>query len=282
MLLTERKLISDLMLQKIKKYSIAALIVIISTIGTYQYVQKRSYEKKIAELYNDLAKEKDTVEVQKNLYKKATMQIEDMDQLIKSLKGENDTDKKALVALRAEIKKLNEELLTANRLIIKWKKAYEAEAAAHQSTDTGTDPDDQSDDRIRIDFDHDFGYIGVNGYTLTNPAYAWVSVKQNKPLYLTVAVTQSKDKSWSTYVTSSEENLQVDVILSAVNPYIFNKKWYEKISLDVSIDFASSLDAYAGVSYPFGPITMSGGIWGNQDDVSPYLGMSYSWKPFER
>jgi hypothetical protein len=144
--------------------------------------------------------------------------------------------------------------------------------------------------RDRIDFNKDFGMIGVKGYTITNPPEAWVSVKQLRPLKITVAVTQDKDRQWHTYATSSDENTAVDIALSAVNPYILEPKWYEKIQLGLSLaggsgtggfGFLAGIDAtYKIKQFDVGPavfVTLGAGT-----AVTPFFGAKFNWRPFER
>jgi len=283
---TQYALVKTIMLDKIKKYSILGLVVLVMAMGVYFYIQKRSYQNTIVNLHNEIALSSETVEVQKGLYKKATAQIDNLEDSLKAIEALHESDEVVVKALRKEIKDRDEKILAVNRLAAKWKSAYEAEANAHQEDLPPPDHDDTTvppaPGRTKITFDKDFGYIGVSGYTLSNPAYAWVKVEQNRPLYLTLAITQSKDKRWSTYVTSSEENVEVDISVSAVNPYILDRRWYEDISVDFGVDFYDSIIASAGASYPIGPIYLSAGVWGNDADVGPYVSLGYSWNPFAR
>lgn len=267
-----------------KKYIFLAAVVLI--LGVIVYWKKREYDNKLVELYNQLAEKDKTTEVFKNAYEKKALEVKDLSDLLKVAEAENARDKEALEKLRKEIDKRDAEILAINRLVVYWKSAYEAEAAANQSEEPpppdsppGTPP------RVRVDFEKDFGYIGVRGHTLTNPAYAWVKVQQNRPLYLTIAVTQEKDKSWRTTAVSSEENVAIDVKLAGVNPYLFKDKWYEKLMIDVGGGYANSNGfAWLGLGYPIGPVTVSSGLWADTftKDVGWYGMLNYQFKPFKR
>lgn len=273
------------MLTKLKKYFFVFLVGCSIIFGLYMYIKNRQYRNEIADLYNKVTRQAETIEVQKNVYEKKSLEVDDLNSILESLKKDNDLDKDTITKLQKELEKRQSELLAANRLALKWKKAYEAEVEANQTEDPGKDPDDPGDDRIKISFEKDFGYIGVNGYTLTNPPIAWISVKQNRPLFLTMALSQNKDGHWSTLVTSSEDNVEVDVEVSAVNPFVLAKKWYEKLSVDTGIKLKTSgLTPKLGISYPFGPINVSGGLQGDTVDKSVgwYVGLGYLWRPFER
>jgi hypothetical protein len=273
------------MLAKLKKFMMTFLVIIIMTMGVVMYMQKRNHDKDVVKLHNKIAMQSKTVEVHKNAYEKATVELDDLESVLRTFEAGKGLDAKTIKDLRKLIKKRNEEILSTNRLALKWKKAYEAEAEANQ-TEEPTDPDDPtSPTRTKVSFEKDFGYLGVNGYTLTNPAYAWVKINQNRPLLLTMTVTQARDGHWSTYVTSSEDNVAADVKLSAVNPYLFKEKWYEKLSLDFGMDLnPSGIYPYAGLSYPIGPVYISGGLWGDtpSQDIGYYSTINYSWNPFAR
>jgi len=274
--------VTKIVLDKIKKYAIVGLVALVMVAGVYFYIQKRSYQNTIIDLHNEIALSSETVEVQKGLYKKATAQIDNLEDSLKAIEALHESDETIIKALRKEIKNRDEKILAVNRVAAKWKSAYEAEAAAHQEEIPPNPEDPTIPGRTKIIFDKDFGYIGVSGYTLSNPAYAWVKVQQNRPLYLTLAITQSKDKRWNTYVTSSEDNVEVDINVSVVNPYILDRKWYEDISIDLGVDFYDSVIASVGASYPIGPIYLSTGLWGNDSDIGPYFSFGYSWNPFAR
>jgi len=273
------------MLEKIKKYFVFGLIGLILVLAFFIFYQKRSYENQLVDLYNEIALNSETIEIHKNAYEKKTIEVKNLEDVLRSFKEQNGLDKQTIDDLMKRISKLKEEVLAANRLAVKWKEAYEAEANAHQSEDP-VDPDSGSDlVRTRVAFDKDFGYIGVEGYTLTNPAYAWVKVQQNRPLFLTMTITQGRDKRWKTYVTSSEDNVAVDVTLSAVNPFILKEKWYEKLTLNMGMDVNSAIiSPYAGLSYPIGHFNVSGGAWfdPNAKNVGWYSTLNYSWAPFKR
>jgi len=273
------------MLKKLQKYIVVILVVSIIAMGLTMWVQQRIHRKQIVELHNDIAMSTKTVEIHKNAFEKKSVELENLEDVLKTFEAEGEHDAETIKKLRKQIKKRDEEILVASRVSATWKKAYEAAINAKETTLPGDDPDDPTDDRVRVDFDNDFGYITVEGFTLTNPPHAWVSIKQKRPLLLTLSVTQARDGHWTTYVTSSEDNVDLDVKLSGVNPFIFKERWYEKISLDFGMDIHSvGIIPYVGLSYPVGPVYLSGGVWADSDTSSLgwYTTINYSWSPFSR
>ncbi len=273
-------------MQTVKKYAVVALVVVLAGLGVRAWMQQRLAEQKIISLHNELAAKSETIEIQKGMYEKLTYQSKDLEDALRAMEKNATTDKELIAALRKEIDKRDEEIVSAHRIALRWKKDYEALVAANQADET--DPE-TGVVRTRVTFDNDFGYIGVSGYTLTNPAEAWMRVRQNRPLYLTVALTQTKDRRWKTYVTSSEENVAVDVEVAAVNPYIFKERWYEKISIDVGANalglgqtMTGEMVGFAGLSVPIGPVDITAGAHVGTVGFGPFLSLKYGWKPFKR
>jgi hypothetical protein len=249
--------------------------------------QSHQHQVAVTQLQNELATRDKTIEVQKNLYTKLTVQTKD-------IQGTLDQRDKEVKLLEEQIKKQGQELLNASSLVVSWKKAYEGLAKA---TQTHVDPDPKNPPtnpveivkgREKVDFHQDFGYIGVDGWTLTNPPQAWVRVKQNRPLRLTLALSQDKDKAWHTYTTSSEENIGVDIAVTSVNPYLLQPKWYEKIGIAVDLGAGtnqSGIGALVGVglNYQFMQFTLGPHVWlGINNTVDKYYGLSFEWRPFQR
>lgn len=270
------KIVRMKVLDNIKKYSKLLLLGSLVVFCLFLLYKKNAYENEIAALHTKLSIQYDTIEIHKNLYRKSSVELENLDSLLKSMEKESARDKQAIDKLREEIKKRDEKIASVNRVALTWKKRYEDFVDARQDEVDG--PDNK---RIKVSFEKNFGYIGVEGWTLTDPPEAWVSIFQNRPLKLTLAMTQNKDGNWTTVVASSEDNINVDVEISAVNSYIARKKWYEKISLDLGLDVQNTVYPFAGVSYPFeNGITLSGGVWGDWNVNGYYTTFSYSWRPF--
>lgn len=273
---------SDIKTQ-LTRYLILGLMLAVVVMGLGAAWYKHAYDKRITQLQNEMAAKDKTIEVQKGLYTKLTIQSEN----VKSFLDQKDQQVKAL---EEQIKKQKQDLLSASTVVASWKKAYEGLAKA---TQTEVPPDPAKPElggktRQKVDFHQDFGYIGVDGWTLTNPAQAWVRVKQNRPLKLTLAISQDKDKVWHTYATSSEENVGVDIQVTAVNPFLLRPKWYEKIGVAIDLGMGTNrggLGALVGVglNYQIKQFTIGPHVWlGINDIVDKYYGVAFQWRPFQR
>lgn len=237
-------------------------------------VLDNSHKQEIISLKNEIAKRDVTIEVQKDVYTKLSMSNNDLKTALDQTDKENQ-------ALLNELHDRKAEILTAQTLIVKWKKAYEAEVAGHQTEVTTP----EGIVRKQVDFKKDFGYLVVEGNTLTDPPEAHVKVTQGRPLKFSVVMTQDKDQSWRGYATSSDENMAVDLAVSAVNPYLLAPKWYEKVGVSADLAAGSGFLVGVGVSYKIGKITIGPHGWGVLNwNLQPagYVGVSVGITPFER
>lgn len=264
-------------LQKISAIVAASVVVVL--LGVIEY-QRRIHSAELRGLRNQVASRDQTVEIKDGLYRRATLEVENLTALL-------ETSRKEVSSLKDELAGDRQKLLTVTELAVKWKRAYEAEASAHQEdlppvvAPSGSDTE-SSAVRKKVTFARDFGYIGVDGYTLTDPAYAWVRVVQKRPLVLTLALSQGDDGKWSTYVTSSEKDVGVDVRLSAVNPKLLSQKWYEKIGVQGTVAVGPGLVSAVGVTYRLGSLQL-GPVAAYSPSISGAMyGVSVTWHPFSR
>jgi hypothetical protein len=228
-----------------------------------------SYKKQIINLQNEVAKRDQTIEVSKDVFTRLTAISDTALNQLDASKAEN-------AALQKQLKDTKAQVLSAQAVAIKWKKAYEASVKGTQTEEAG---------RKKVSFNKDFGYIIAEGWTLTDPPEAFIRVKQGRPLKLSLVMTQSPDKSWRSYVTSSEENIGVDIEVSSVNPYILEANWYEKIGLHADVGVGNGLLIGVGASYKIGKFTIGPTAWGAINwDLQPkgYLGATFGWNPFQR
>lgn len=266
---------------KIKLYGLLGVIALLLVVVGWASVGKWQTDKELVRLRNESASKDQTIEVQKGLYTKLTLESGNLKSLL-------DTKDQQIKDLVAQVKQGKEDLLAANQLVIRWKKAYEGAANAHQDPVPPVTPGQPGRDRVT--FDKDFGMIGVKGYTLTNPPEAWVSVNQLRPLKITVAISQDKSMQWHTYATSSDENTAVDIALTAVNPYILEPKWYEKIQLGASLAGGTGTGGFGvllGVdaTYKISKFDVGPAVFvslGAGTTITPFFGAKFNWRPFER
>ena len=257
------------------KYVAIALFVVILALLTYGGITKWTYDRTITQLQNDIATRDQTIETHAGVYEKLALETS-------SLKALLDQKSTEVASLTKDLDARGEDLLTANNLVLHWKQKYEATGDGGQVIVHG-DPGEP--DRIKVDFTKDFGYIQVDGFTMTSPPEYWVSVTNKRPLKLTLVVGQLKNGSWKADVTSSEDNVGVDIAVAAVNPSIFDERWYEKIGIDLDLGAGGTgfLGA-VGAKYEFGKFELGPKVWLNVggSGVNTFYGGAITWHPFHR
>lgn len=258
----------------VKKYVLFGLMLAICGAIIWGAIKKHNYEKQILQLQNTIASNSKTVEDQKGLYEKLTIQTGDL----KSLLNAKDTQ---IQELNNQVKQDKDQLVSVTTSVVTWKKAYEGLANAKETTVPPTGTNTAS--RERVDFDAKFGYIEASGYTLTGPPEAYVKVQQNRPLKLTVALAQNKDKTWKTYATSSEENVSVDIAVAGVNPLVLEPRWYEGLDVNAQLGAGAGVLAGVGVGIKISKFTVGPNIWVTTGtSLNTFYGMNVAYRPFEK
>jgi hypothetical protein len=254
----------------------AALLIGVVVAIVLAKVEQNKYEAKIMSLQNQAASLSETVEVQKGVFAKLTLQARDLEDLL-------ETKDEQMKLLQSELKKSKSELLSASRLAVYWKTAYEASVAGQQSEEAVPDTGVV---RTKVAFEKDFGMIGVRGHTLTNPPEAFVRVQQNRPLKIGLIVSQDKGGAWHTNATSSEDNVGVNIELAAVNPYILAPRWYEKIGVNLDLGITAGQIGFiggVGASYQIGRFDVGPRFWlVLSNSVNYGFGLGATWRPFQR
>lgn len=214
----------------------------------YMYATRR-YSDRVAELSVQLSKTTETVELTTGLYTKQLIKYDNLVKLFASV------DNAEIKALKKQLDESKAKLLVAEQVSLRWKKAYEDALAATQTEEPAGDT---GVPRKRVDFDGKLGPIHASGHTLTDPPEAFLRLEQTDPLVLTMSVAQNRDKTWVTYVTSSDPNVDVKVDLAAVNPLILKEPWYERIWIDAGATFLGDAAGRVGVRYQFDRLSLGG------------------------
>lgn len=195
---------------------------------------------RIAELTTKLVTSEQTVEVERGLFAKKAAEVTDLKDLLAKM-GEENT-KLAELVRRGEM-----EVLTLNQLVIRWKKAYEGAVAANQTEEPPVVPGDPP--RTRVEFTGVLGPFSVSGHTLSNPPEAWLHLSQFRPLRLTVAVTKNRDGTFSSLVTSDDDNIQTEIAVSAVDASVLRPRWRQRIWVEGRVNVLGDRSASVGLSY---------------------------------
>lgn len=262
------------MIKKIEYVLVAAGVAAIVFFGYRCGGESRS--KEVAELTKKLAAAHQTIEVGKNLYAEKLLEIKDLTLIL-------DTSREEIKALKGQLEKTGAELLTHQKLVLKWKTAYEKLLEASQTDEPPPDPPKPGECpviRKRVDFQGDLGPIHASGHTLTDPAQAYLKLEQIVPLTLSVSVTQEKDGTWKSYATTSDDNVVVDVSLAGVNPYILEPKWYQKIWVELGATFLGDPAATIHAGYYGDRYSVGGTCYGTTSNAAG-CGVTFGFRPFK-
>ena len=225
---------------------VIVLVFIALCYGAYRY-GKSTEEKKTAQLAVELSRSKETLELTRGLYTKEVVKYHDLSNLFTQKGAEID-------ALKEQLKKTDAKLLVAEQVSLTWKKAYEAAVKAIQTEEP---PEEEGGPtRKRVDFEGNLGPIKATGHTLTDPPQAFLKLEQVVPLVLTMTMAQNRDETWSTFVTSSDPNVDVKINIAGVNPLILKEKWYQRLWLEAGATFLGDPAGRLGLHYQFDRFTV--------------------------
>lgn len=264
---------------KIALISMVVAVVVAACFTGYITIREQAHNAEIVKLKNEIALRDKTIEVQQGVYQKLTIQAHDLSKLL------DDKDVE-LTALRKQLKQQGSDLLTANTIIASLKKELESAGNVKPPEPTET----AIIRKVEFDSGADFDPFEVSGYTTVNcekpdERSAQLHMKQRTPLKFSVIVSQDKDGTWRTSTSSSSDKFDVNIALAAVNPYILEEKWYEKLSfvLEAGIGTNPGLLAGGGVDVEIGKFDVGPRVWAVVDrGASPYFGASIAWHPFKK
>lgn len=261
--------------------SAAALFVVIVALAVAFTLNRRSYESKIITLQNQVAIATKTIEVQKNVYQKLNIQTTNLISLL-------DSKDKFIQGLKDQLDKTDSELLTVNTLVIQLKKALSARATTTVVVKPPVELGKAS--TFEITSSADLGPFNVICHTqgeepVSIAAKTDILFSQKRPIKLNVIVSQDKDGTWRTSTTSSEQDFNIDIALAAVNPFMLESKWYEKIGFNAELGIGTNpgLLGGVGITYEIGHFEVGPKVWVVLDKgVSPFFGASLGWHPFAK
>lgn len=245
----------------------------------YFTVQRNSFESRIVQLQNDVAQRDKTIETQAGVYERLALQNNDLQHLL------NGRDQE-IVLLKNRLEKSKEEILALTRLSVSLKEKLES----NTSSPVVVDPASPTKFSVVIDSGHDidpFHVFGdVEGDLSTKQSKTHLTFEQVKPLSFALAVTQNEKGEWRGIATSSSDKFKIEFSTLAVNPHIFEEKWYEKIGVAADLGLSTRPGVLFGVgaSYRIGRFDVGPHVWATVDTTgaAPYFGAQMNWHPFAR
>lgn len=240
-------------MEKFYKYSaLIFLFLFLGSVGWFFWKQKLA-DDHIRQLSNQLALTQQLVKETATAYSSAALEMD-------NLKAKNKD-------LQSVIKKKQEEIFSLTDIAIQWKNQY---WEIKNATGTIVDNKDPSSTqpvslptecleclknvRFRVDFEREQENLKLSGYTLTNPAFATISLEWTKPLMLQLVLTRSQEGVFKVYVDSPDKSFIPTELALKVDPSVFARKWYENIGVSSTIaasqyGFTGSVNAFYNVRY---------------------------------
>lgn len=217
---------------------LALLAAVVIFLGVRSMVTSR--DKRIADLITQLASSEETREIEKGLYAKKVIEVEDLKDLITKL-GEDNTK------LAEIIEQGKMEVISLTQLVVKWKNAYSAAVAANQTEVPPTVPGDPP--RKRVEFDGPVGPMRVWGHTLTDPPQAFLNWEQTVPIKMAIAITKNRDGTFSVLAQATPDDVRIDVEGAFFDRSIFALRWYQRVWVDLGIEPLGTKGVQVGLSY---------------------------------
>lgn len=270
------------------KYVIISLLLICCILSGAYFWQRKSFLNEKAALNAKLAESEKLVQETKNSWSSRGLEIENL-----------KTDNKELQKV---IKAKKEEILAISDLALQWKNKYFQIKDAKQSVvdSAGSQPASISTEcaaclaslRLKVDFEQVKDGLRVSGYTLSNPAEAYVNLEWIDTLKLQLVLTRGEEGSYRVYIESKNNDVVPVNLTLRVDPSILQKRWYEKINFTASGAFGNSVIgainwggmASLGVGYL---ITHNVNIGLNvsvvyASNLYMFYGVGVTWYPFLR
>lgn len=258
------------------KVIMAVVIVALGFFGLASFMRANSEENKRIESQNRIAQMSKVIQEKENLWSRLSQQQEDV---IGILRRDNE-------GLADQIEKQGDTILALSETVVKMKSVRVVVRHENITQDPVEPTEPGGDERLRVSFHENVDPISVEGFTLTNPPEAEVTVGFTRPLKLRTVITQQQDGAWRTYVEGDWPNLDIQQIETVVNPRAAHQRSFvENIVVGGNLLISPDFDDVVGninLGYSLGSFSVgpSLGIALVNDNASFVVGFQSEWKPF--
>jgi len=189
-------------------------------------VEKYSHAKTKTELNNAVSQYEGMIKEKDGLYSSQSVVIKDLEDSLNSLAKESNKI----------IQNRNEKIESITSVSLAWKDKYFAIKNATSTVipvdpNTPTTPDCNQcflTNRIKVEFEKELDFLSVQGFTLSNPAYAELTVRWTKPLALNLVLTRRGGR-YRVYLDSNNNGVEISELKLSMDEDSFSKRWFEKI-----------------------------------------------------
>lgn len=238
--------------------------------GIAQFTKAKQEEAARIAAQNEIALMSDVIEEKEGVWSRLSVQQED---IIEQLREENSDLATTIEDRDANILAMSEAIARFSniRVVVRPQNVVQ----------------EPVEDRIRVAFTEEVDPIRVEGFTLTDPPEAEVTVGFTRPLQLRTVITQEEDGSWRTYIEGDYPNLEIEQIETVVNPFPERgRTWVENISIGGGLHGSTQFDAAFGevfLMYTFDDsisVGPSAGVAVIDDEARFMLGAKFVWYPW--
>ena len=261
------------------KIIMAIVIAAFGIFGLASFLRANAEEAKRIEAQNEIARISKVVQEKENLWSRLSQQKDD---LIGELRHNN-------ADLANQIENQGATIVSLSETVAKFSSIRVIVGRENVSQNPVEPVEPGGEQRTRVDFHEQVDPVSVEGFTLTNPPEAEVTVGFTRPLKLRTVITQEENGSWRTYVEGDWPNLTIEQIETTVNPRAErNMDFVENIVIGGNLHTSVELnDVTGGVfalysfkkSFAVGPSVNVGLVDG---DSAFLVGAQFQWNPWRR
>jgi hypothetical protein len=259
------------------KYLSILLAGLLVVSGIFYIVERSSNKKVRRELNNEIAKLEGVVKETETAYSRRALEVRDLE-----IKNKD---------LSVKIKDRDEKITALGEAVLKWKGKYFKIKGTQSVVDS--DGNETSLDlecrecligkRFIVGFDETKDHWRVWGNTITNPPEAEINISWASGLRLSFILTRNEDDTFRLYLDSDSPDLVPAELELAIDPSVFEKKWYEKIGVGLDIGVGEGVYSAVQLHYDIFDDLFVGPklIWtydGNK--LRKLYGATFGWYPF--
>jgi hypothetical protein len=261
------------------KIIMAIVIAAFGIFGLASFLRANAEEAKRIEAQNETARISTVIQEKEDLWSRLSQQKDDLASVLR----QSNSD------LASRLEDQGAAIVSLSETIANFKPVRVIVRTENVSQDPVDPTEPGGEQRIRVSFHEEVDPIRVEGFTLSNPPEAEVTVGFTRPLKLRTVITQERNGAWRTYVQGDWPNLTIEQIETVVNPQAArSRSVVENIIVGGNLHTSWQLDSAVGEvfalysfkdSFAAGPSVGVGIINGESDLL---LGAQFQWHPWRR
>lgn len=281
-------------MDKIYKWVIALLIVSLVGLFVYGHFRVQSLNKKIREKENELIKTTETVELWKGMYAKKAQQVDfltvengELAERLKETKQQLIAQTEVNIVLVGEVKRVTRCVSDGSNVIVKG-------LICRPEKPASPNPDIPPGATVySLSNTEDFGMVktqcDANVYVWKDGSNPYrgdmaITLLPGKPLKLDLFISRDPEGRWTTYATTKDPNVKLEIGTNKMSISPLTLRWYEKIGIHLDLGVGTGVLGGVGVNYELGNIRFGPSVWGvaANGGSGAFYGVNLDWNPFKR